>query len=456
MLNLTSLFTIANIYGLGGSIRLSDNSDDIFTFDGNITEGEWDDRYFVGKYYMDVENGDGDKDCYNYLYMGRDSSNLYIAYDFISDQTDNPTGEWIGLWFNTQESTFDTDQAWYDLLDISTESLLYDVDNNEVFPFFSTGYNYHPNWVNDDSEITIQYGVKNMSADYMDLRNYGSDYYEVNSTLVNSNYTYWINFSIDITKWFTIFPELFLNNISLFQLRIDTILNTTIAEHKIILWYPNGTLPDFNDLNQVVNISRLSGAGQKIFNIGIGNLTTDNKLRFTLFGNNSAGFQNLIDYIRLWARTANTAPAGCVNYPYSSIKTHEIKWSFFSSPNNASYHRMFEISIPLSELENYDVNKELGVFIAGYGTCGFVDTDYWCIPVPPGDPQVYDGIFNSTRYLYITVNTIETPGGPEGIDPLLIILAIVIPGSIGGVMIGLGLYFKKHPDKLKKFVKKLR
>ena len=116
---------------------------------------------------------------------------------------------------------------------------------------------------------------------------------------------------------------------------------------------------------------------------------------------------------------------------------------------------MFEFAIPLNELNNYDGTGKLGVFIAGYGTCTFVDSDYWCIPPPSYEPaQAYD-FFNSSRYIYITVNAFNPPGEP-GIDPFIIILVATILGTFGAVIIGFGLYFHKYPDKLKAFNKKLR
>ena len=56
-------------------------------------------------------------------------------------------------------------------------------------------------------------------------------------------------------------------------------------------------------------------------------------------------------------------------------------------------------------------------------------------------------------WLYYFAEISTNNGGNDNIDPLIIILAIVIPAGIGGTMIGLGFYFKKHPDKLKKFSK---
>ena len=114
---------------------------------------------------------------------------------------------------------------------------------------------------------------------------------------------------------------------------------------------------------------------------------------------------------------------------------------------------MFEIAIPLNELDNYDGTGKLGVFIAGYGTCGFVDTDYWCIPPPYGDVQTYD-FFNSSRYIYLTVNAYPSEG--PGVDPIVIILIVTILGTFGVAIIGIGLYYRKHPDKLKEFSKRFR
>ncbi|MGY5876898.1 MAG: hypothetical protein RTU30_14205, partial [Candidatus Thorarchaeota archaeon] len=110
------------------------------SIDGNLSAGEWDDAEHVTSWYMnaDPENYDGD----NYMYIAEDADNLYLALDLVSDQTDDPKEEWLGLWLNTNETAYD-DSGWYNAtsnwevaLNNGMESLIYDVDNDREMPFF--------------------------------------------------------------------------------------------------------------------------------------------------------------------------------------------------------------------------------------------------------------------------------------------------------------------------------
>jgi len=107
--------------------------------DGNLSAGEWSDATHVTKWYMDAdpENADG----YNYMYLAEDLDNLYIALDLSSDQTNNESGEWVGVWLNTNETVVedaDSDirvDQWEAALNNGLESLFYNVENDTVFPF---------------------------------------------------------------------------------------------------------------------------------------------------------------------------------------------------------------------------------------------------------------------------------------------------------------------------------
>ena len=79
------------------------------TIDGNISSGEWDDAAHIEQWYMDAdeENTDGN----NYMYLTEDATYLYIGLDLCSDTTNDGTGEWVGVWLNTNQTQF-FNESW--------------------------------------------------------------------------------------------------------------------------------------------------------------------------------------------------------------------------------------------------------------------------------------------------------------------------------------------------------
>ena len=107
-----------------------------FIIDGTLSPGEWDDAEHKTMWFINASpsNTDG----YNYMYLAEDLDNLYIAIDLCSDTTNDPTGEWLGLWLNTNETFTNTSTVgpWEAALNAGLESLVYDVDNDMEIPFF--------------------------------------------------------------------------------------------------------------------------------------------------------------------------------------------------------------------------------------------------------------------------------------------------------------------------------
>jgi hypothetical protein len=67
-----------------------------------------------------------------------------------------------------------------------------------------------------------------------------------------------------------------------------------------------------------------------------------------------------------------------VDLPYTSIEDYDIDWAFWSSDNNATPHRTFEIRISKSELEGYATDTALGIMVGGYGTlASWPNTHNW-------------------------------------------------------------------------------
>lgn len=100
---------------------------------------------------------------------------------------------------------------------------------------------------------------------------------------------------------------------------------------------------------------------------------------------------------------------------YSSISNYDIEWSFGTSANNNSDHRMFEIKIPKNELEHYDADEEIGIIVGGYGTISFPNEAFW----------VFGEFNNSIRpqrteyYKYYDMFGLDAPPSEEssGIHP---------------------------------------
>ena len=96
---------------------------------------------------------------------------------------------------------------------------------------------------------------------------------------------------------------------------------------------------------------------------------------------------------------------GCQNL---TVSTYELVWGFSASTNNASNHRMFEIKILKSDLELYDPNGYLGVYVAGYGTLSINNQPYWHYPYIIGNWSIYD--HRSDAYGYYNMKGL----GPAG------------------------------------------
>ncbi len=82
--------------------------------DGVINEAEWADRDWKINFTLDIDDvfNPPDKDGYNYMYLGEDYTNFYVGLDLISDQTGDPTDEWVGIWMNVNNRSFDNLETW--------------------------------------------------------------------------------------------------------------------------------------------------------------------------------------------------------------------------------------------------------------------------------------------------------------------------------------------------------
>jgi hypothetical protein len=409
--------------------------------DGEINEAEWADRDWKIKFYLNIDDAFNppDKDGYNYMYLGEDHTNFYVGLDLCSDQTGDPTGEWVGIWLNVNNRSFDSLTTWASYLDNGIESLLHDVEYDQPLPFFRnqvTGL-YGGYDVNNDGEYSATHGTT--QGDYTYFDDSFPSLFNISSVLSSGDNLTQLDFSVDIKEWFSLFPDIYAAAVNEMQLSIDCSNSIAIDDHKVVFWYNDGTM-DSTDPLQTRPLNTGTGDLTEIFDYGIANLSSDHIMKFSIMGNNSAPFTTYFQHVEFNIRLNYTNTfGGAMLSAYSSVINYDIQWSFGTSANNASNHRMFEIKIPKTELEHYDADEEIGIIVGGYGTMSFPNEVFW----------VFGEFNNSIRhqqdwnYKYYDMFGIDAPPQSPGIPgfyiPIVIALAMVSTYSL----------IKRYKHKLK-------
>jgi hypothetical protein len=395
------------------SIPKNSASSTLFRFDGKVTSGEWNENHTIA-FPLDVENIDGDVDGENYLYLGQDNVSLFLAFDFASDNTSDDTGEWFGVWLNVANRSFGDNQDWHDYINNGTECVIWDTEFSKEWEFFKGPPLEEVDIIGftSDSEYTVQDGFPNGDYTAFDKYDDGNDF---NITAENGgDYVVGIDFSINVSDFYSIFNDLYMDElISINDIEYWFTLNDTIDEHKIILWDSEGNYPGLNNLTQSRDVSNVVGGPWQVgtSKLDIANMTNGKIIKFTLFANHTSSFNLSIHRLKLnIRRTKTNYPTGAVGeswlqHPYTSLNAYAIGKSFGSSPTNATSHRMYEMIIPLSELEGYNkTTHHLGITLGGYGTAAFPGQDYWAWPTsspPINNPYPLE---DSTLYHYVRVN----------------------------------------------------
>lgn len=373
--------------------------------DGIISAGEWDNAVNITKWYMDAdpENIDG----YNYMYLTEDRDNVYIALDLASDQTNDEAGEWVGLWLNTNETVIDTfdfmerDQLWYDNLNEGMESLIYDVDNDQIMPYFDYTSGYE-----EFAGFTIRSlngfnAIEGTFEGTIDDVNSGSDGNPATMTAVwnGTDYVYRLDIEVTISDYFDVFPELYTEESLAIGINSQLSNNVTINDHYYTIQNSAGDLL----LNNPKQTKMINTGTSYELTVGIegsrDNYTQDDTILISYIGVGDVPFKTNFDsFMMVFKHTPVTSIAdGAVRYPYSTISDFDIAWTFGPSENNASDHRMFEFKIPKSELEGYEMDTDLGLFIGGYGTLSaWPNTHNWLL----GNGTVSYIDFKYTPYYY--------------------------------------------------------
>jgi hypothetical protein len=336
--------------------------------DGNLSMNEWSNALHKVEWFMDADASN--LDGYNYLYIDEDPYNLYIALDLCSDQTNESSGEWVGLWFNTNYTESQDYLDWESALDRGMESLLHDVDNDEIMKYFTN----EESWVYSDPLPWIAVNGT-FEGGLSDIEIPDDVYLEVTSEYNGSHYTYRMDIDVDIHDFYYMFKQLYVEQTSRLELTNHWMNNVTIDDHFLSISDNQGNLnPDIKiPLNKQTN---LVAESHIIFKE---NFTSDTTVRLSLNGVNDAPFKTSIDFqiMRVFSNETNYIAEGWA-CPYASIRNYDIAWSFGPSENNASDHRSFEFKIPKSELEGYEMDTDLGIITGGYGTLAtFPNTHNW-------------------------------------------------------------------------------
>ncbi|MGY5876955.1 MAG: hypothetical protein RTU30_14490, partial [Candidatus Thorarchaeota archaeon] len=143
-----------------------------------------------------------------------------------------------------------------------------------------------------------------------------------------------------------------------------------------------GTI-DLDDPNKTLELSTATTWDEHVLRVTPGNFTEDKRVLLSLIGIGDAPFNTSYDRLQLTFMSNHTNMGGMyymVDQPYTSINDYEIDWAFWSSENNATPHRTFEIKIPKSELEGYTTDTDLGILVGGYGTLiSWPNTHNWVL-----------------------------------------------------------------------------
>ena len=333
--------------------------------DGILDVGEWSDVLHEIQWFMDADPSN--YDCDNYFYLDEDPYYIYVALDLCSDITNDSTGEWVGLWFNTNETSIYNPEwsvplEWEAALNKGMESLLHDVENEQTMEFFlddgsfNTLNGFAHEWIAVDGIATGEpYNIQYDDNLYLDITS------EFNGT----HYVYRLDHDIDFLEEFPIFEDLYAEHVYRVRFYTRSLNNATIDEHFLSVSDNSGTL------NPEINFAMNTGTSEvtTYYDIYPENFTSATNLRLSMNGVYDAPFNTSFEIIAYEIYYNDTTNIGQRSvYPYATIRDYEIAWAFGPTENNASDHRSFEFKIPKSELEGYEMDTPLGVIAGGYGT----------------------------------------------------------------------------------------
>jgi hypothetical protein len=277
---------------------------------------------------------------------------------------------------NTNNTAISNSDEWAAEVNQGMESLIYDVDNDQLIPFFDPGgfWDFVSYYIEQNSDFDVFNGT--LSGDVSDLLSIDNQFLNITSEYNGSHYISRMDLEIDFLSFFSSFPELYSPKVFQVSVYCQSKNNVTINEHFVSIANEQG------QLNQDINLGLATGTSSShaIADVHRENFTSETKTILSFNGIDDTPFVTSYDriFIEFRMNHSNFIGAGTVEHPYSSIEAFDIAWSFGPTVNNASDHRQFEIKIPKSELEGYSMDTDLGVLLAGYGTLiAFPNTHNW-------------------------------------------------------------------------------
>lgn len=360
------------------------------TIDGNIEYDEWKlaDYGFANPItqYLDLNNSldpttlTRNIDTFNYIYVGQDSENFYVAVDLCGDRTNNEEDEWLALFLNTLDREFESfntsaDQ-FNDFRNNGTECFVYNIENDTLIEGVSDSNGIkegYPLYIEEDDK-TLYQGIHNTDEtnSWVNVENQDSSFYVINSTNDFGNDAVQIDVTIDLVEYLNI-EEFYFD-----QIRND-MGNMTISIALKIVDTTYGSPYDESDLDICrlnVNFNETNSGNLDIGSDFILNTFdvspsayNDGNLDFSLIIEDDDLDQNYfvvrLDYLRIDYKASDQFDEV---YGTTTVQDYEIAWNYTTSPKCDERHRTFEISIPKYELEGFSETGDLEIYVQGYGT----------------------------------------------------------------------------------------
>ncbi len=424
------------------------------SIDGIIEYDEW--KLADGKFaqFLDVNNSLDEHnrsniDTFNYLYVGQDSDNLYIAADLCGDRTNDFDGEWISFWLNTNweinetkkeleggtepSSSAGSNNEFLNYLNNGTEILGYDVNESIEIPTFA--------WENGGYGIESRnMGIYNKYVDFIagSFQNVTVSWDET----MNSRYSMWedsyesdpkytdlvafndtngkitIDVSINVTEYFETYwsdpimmfgwdeyeIEMILESFETlntsFEYRAGAFNRTetaSIYDSNINSTNPNAHFNFDEEQYEMEFVENTVGEyyeSEDIVELDVPNIhLNETWYNFTIELEDLNDYFLLMDLFNLKLEIPRYS--GIVGE--TSLNEYDIEWSYGKSPNSDDMHRMFEAAIPIDEIEHYDPSGYIGVAIKGYGTMSYDRTNHYVMA-----PRFYESPESSSYNFWFT------------------------------------------------------
>lgn len=426
----------------GNDFQFSDKPKAITpTLDGIINKNEWKRaNYYNLPFYLDVDNSfdplvsKRNVDGWNYISVGEDEENYYIALDLCSDRTNNLEGEWISFHTaNRMPEIASSKLALQSLVDYSYEYLYYNVSNDEAFNPFVSSFPFPSNYydipyVPEYDSLDLIKGVAENSYlgfwDSSDGQSYRleSNYVEAQSGWSEGEFID-VMFGINITKklpqddvatFFSSITDLDLNFILASDLTAQSSGQLSNAEKFYCGVYEHGGIPgnisDILSFTANPNVIEFQNDTVEYATVDLDHTTintTNGMIYFTFhcFNEMNTTYDtNYNVYFDKFSLKITTDSLGTLFGNTITSGGYDIAWSYGVSDMCAKEHRMFEFKIAKSEFPDQIVDK-LYLFIAGYGTMSFQGTNYWAYPGSSED-NPYHGAPDS-RSLFLSLDMSE-------------------------------------------------